>query len=156
MPKKYNPNLPKIHRSYTVSEIAELFGVHKNTVREWLKQGLATADKNRPALILGSELRSFLQLTRRKHKRRCKLGELYCMSCREPRMPAGGMLDYEPASHSKGSVTGLCAVCDSIMYQFATIDKLHQIRQKMEVRIMSPPKRLSDRGECLINSDFKR
>ena len=39
--RKRHPNhrLVKIHRSYTVEEIAELFAIHKNTVRrlgqEW-------------------------------------------------------------------------------------------------------------------------
>ena len=30
----------KIHHNYTVEEIASLFGIHKNTVREWIKAGL--------------------------------------------------------------------------------------------------------------------
>lgn len=28
-----NPRLAKIHRSYTVEEVAGVFGVHRNTVR---------------------------------------------------------------------------------------------------------------------------
>ena len=35
-----NPRLVKIHRNYTVEEIATLFGIHKNTVRDWVKAGL--------------------------------------------------------------------------------------------------------------------
>ncbi len=49
----------KIHRSYTVEEIASLFGVHKNTVREWVKAGLPTCDDKRPMLILGHVVHSF-------------------------------------------------------------------------------------------------
>ena len=50
--QKRHPNhrLVKIHRSYTVEEIAELFGIHKNTVRDWVKGGLATSDDKRPML----------------------------------------------------------------------------------------------------------
>jgi hypothetical protein len=33
-------------------EVASLFGVHKNTVREWVKRGLPTNDDRRPMLIL--------------------------------------------------------------------------------------------------------
>jgi hypothetical protein len=56
-----NPRLVKIHRNYSVEDIARLFGVHKNTVRSWLKQGLAAIDDRRPTLILGRELMRFLQ-----------------------------------------------------------------------------------------------
>ncbi len=36
---KRHPNYRqvKIHRNYTVEEIARLFGIHKNTVRGWVK-----------------------------------------------------------------------------------------------------------------------
>jgi len=37
MAKRLNPNLAKIHRNYTVEEVALLFSVHKNTVRSWVK-----------------------------------------------------------------------------------------------------------------------
>ena len=38
--KRRHPNhrLVKIHRSYTVEEIATLFGVHKNTVSHWVAE----------------------------------------------------------------------------------------------------------------------
>jgi len=45
------------YRNYTVEEIAKLFGVHRNTVRQWVKQGLPTSDRKRPMLILGREYR---------------------------------------------------------------------------------------------------
>lgn len=56
-----NPRLVKIHRSYTIEEIAKLFGVHKNTVRHWMKNGLTATDDKRPMLILGRVLAAFLQ-----------------------------------------------------------------------------------------------
>ena len=46
----------KIHRSYTVDEIARLFGIHKNTVRQWLKSGLPTIDNRRPTMARGADL----------------------------------------------------------------------------------------------------
>jgi hypothetical protein len=44
--RKRHPNhrLVKIHRSYTVEEIAKLYVIHKNTVRRWVKSGLAISD----------------------------------------------------------------------------------------------------------------
>ena len=83
--RRYNPRRAKIHRSYTVEEVARLFEVHKNTVRAWLKSGLQPIDGRRPTLLLGPQLASFLH-ARREHKRqRCRPGELYCFRCRAPR-----------------------------------------------------------------------
>ena len=82
MSKTLNPNLAKIHRSYNVEEIAALFKVHKNTVRSWIKkQGLKTNDDLRPVLILGRNLRVFLQTKKTKHKSKCLPYEMYCMRC---------------------------------------------------------------------------
>ena len=94
--RKRHPNhrLVKIHRSYTVEEIAELFAIHKNTVRNWVKSGLSTSDDKRPMLILGIDLAAFLQARRTKNKRPCRPGEIYCVRCRAPKFPAASMAEY--------------------------------------------------------------
>ena len=56
-----NHRLAKIHRNYTVDEVANLFAVHRNTVRQWIKSGLPTTDSRRPLLILGRDLVAFLK-----------------------------------------------------------------------------------------------
>ena len=92
---RLNPNLAKIHRSYTVEEIARLYGLHRNTVRSWLKGGgLAAIDCDRPVLVQGKVLRAFLEARRTSAKRPCPAGALYCFKCREPRPPALGMADF--------------------------------------------------------------
>ncbi len=95
MPKKLNPNRVKLHRNYTIEETAALLGVHKSTVRSWIKIGLPVCDTKRPILILGRDLRDYLQKRRGMHKQKCKFYELYCMRCRAPKCPAEDMVDYE-------------------------------------------------------------
>ena len=77
--KKINPNCVKIHRNYSVEDIANSLSVHKNTVRGWFKKGLDTIDNNKPALVLGSVLKQFLKGRRMANKRVCKLHEIYCI-----------------------------------------------------------------------------
>jgi len=73
MVRPLNPNLVKIHLNYTVEDIAALFGVHKNTVRIWVKKnGLPVCDDRKPMLILGSELKAFLRQKKAKGKQKCQ------------------------------------------------------------------------------------
>ena len=95
--RKGRPNyrLVKIHRNYTVEDVARLFGKHKNTVRAWVKAGLPTCDSKRPTLILGRELAAYLLERRTKNKQPCQPDEIYCVRCRAPKRPAGDMAEYQ-------------------------------------------------------------
>ena len=68
----HNPNLAKIHRNYTVEEVADLYDVFKGTVRAWIIAGLPVINDKRPMLILGSDLVAFHQSRRMKNKQQCK------------------------------------------------------------------------------------
>lgn len=112
--KKRHPNYRrvKINRNYTVEEIARLFGIHKHTVRHWVKAGLPTCDERRPTLILGQDLTLFLQARREKNRRPCRPGEIYCVRCRSPKSPAGNMADYQPITDTLGNLMAICPDCD--------------------------------------------
>ena len=150
-----NPRLAKIHRNYAVEEIATLFGVHRNTVRAWVKRGLPTSDDRRPMLILGRDLVAFLQAQRAKNKRTCQPGEIYCVRCRAPKAPAGAMADYEALTTTQGNLIGICPECETIIYRRVSLAKLAQIRGKLDITF---PQALRHIGESLqpsVNSDFR-
>jgi len=155
MPKLPNYRRVKIHRSYTVEEIASLLDLHKNSVRTWVKAGLPTCDGQRPMLILGSDLAAYLQARRKKNKRPCKLGEFFCVRCRLPRVPAGGMVDYKPESETNGRLEAICPVCDCIMNRWISLAKWEQICGKTEVTITEASEQVSDRTQPAVNSDFR-
>jgi len=131
--RRPNPRLAKIHRNYTVEEIANLYGVHRNTVREWVKRGLPTSDDKRPMLILGRDLAAFLQARRVKNKRPCQPGEIYCVRCRAPKAPAGDMAEYTSVTETLGNLIAICPDCGSIMNRRVNLAKLEQIRGQMDI-----------------------
>lgn len=150
-----NPRRAKIHRSYTVEEVARLYGVHRNTVRQWIKQGLAVCDDRRPLLILGRELASFLICRRTRNKRPCKPGEVFCVRCRIPQSPALGMADYQPLTATNGNLIGICPQCGGMMYRRVNLARLAEASGNLDVRITQAPERLVESDNSSVNSDFK-
>ena len=150
-----NHRLVKIHRSYTVEEIADLFRLHKNTVRHWVKDGLATIDNKRPMLILGHVLEAFLQTRRSKNKQRCKPGELYCVRCRAPKPPAGDMAEYYPITEKFGNLVAICPDCDAIMNRRVSLIKIEQIQEKLEISFSEAVQHIIDRPSPTVNSDLR-
>lgn len=122
--RKIDARRIKIHRSYTISETAQRLGVHKNTVKAWLRGGLPHIRSPRPILILGHALRHFLGERRAKARKPCPIGHLFCFKCRAPRLPAGRMLDYEPFTKSSGNLKGICEVCETFIYRRVALGKI--------------------------------
>ena len=126
--RRIDPRRIKTHFSYTVEEAADALGVHKNTVRMWIKSGLAVADGRRPTVMSGAAIRAFLENRLKARKSPLKPGEFYCFRCREPEVPA--------ASGGLGTLTGLCPDCEMIMYRRASLATLGAAKGKIDVMIL--------------------
>jgi len=150
-----NPRLAKIHRNYTVDEVASLFGIHRNTVREWVKRGLPTSDDRRPMLILGRALVTFLQAKRAKNKQTCQPGEIYCVRCRTPQAPAGAMAEYQPLTSTLGNLIGICPACDSMMYRRVNLAKLEQVSANLDVTLPQALLHIGESAKPSVNSDLR-
>lgn len=61
MAKRVSAQRVKIHRQYTYEAAADVLGVTPQTVRAWRSAGLVVLDSQKPHLILGHDLKSFLQ-----------------------------------------------------------------------------------------------
>lgn len=145
----------KINRCYTVEEVAELLGKHKNTVRNWIKTGLATIDEKRPVLIHGPGLVEFIKKLRNKNKQTCKLGELYCVRCRVPRFPAEGMAEYTPITEKFGNLSAICPYCDSIMNQRVSLARIEEISANMDITFPKALQHIVESTKPTVNSDLR-
>ena len=130
--------------TYDVTEAAKLLGVHRNTIRRWLKDGLQPIDDRRPLLIHGSHLKAFLSNRRQNRKQACRPGELFCFRCRAPRKPWGGTADVTFRTEKLASLLALCAECETPMYRAVRVADLPSLRSLIDLRTMEP-ERLNDR-----------
>lgn len=133
MAKRYNPNKCKIHRSYTVGEVAVLYSVHKRTVRNWIKSGLFTYREKRPNLILGTDLRMFINNQRKGYKNECEQSEIYCFKCRTPQKPNVKTVEFIKHSNGIGRLFARCNKCDSKMNKYFSLRLINAIRNDLLV-----------------------
>jgi len=133
----------KLHRSYTVDELARTIGVAKGTVRRWLKTGLPHLSDQKPALILGREALAY-RATKKPKKQKCKPGELYCVKCRAPRTPFENMVELMPLKSGAINLRGLCPICATLMHRRAAFAHLDRIKQHFEVSSLGAVPNLKD------------
>ncbi len=129
-----NQQLVKRNRNYSVNDVSNLLGVHKSTVRNWVKtKGLMIIDDRRPMLIVGCDLYSFIKRQKRKNKRKCEAGELFCVKCRIPQMAIGQEIICHPMTPTIGRIEATCLQCSSTMNRFVNISKATKVFTNLKV-----------------------
>jgi len=153
--RKANWRRIKRHRNYTVDEAARVLGVCKGTVRRWVKSGLPALSDKKPHLILGDDLVAFHK-AKAKHRQKCQPHECYCVKCRTPRAPAGGMAEYIPITATNGNLRALCPECESLMHKRVNLEQLAKIRGTLQVSIPQVQTRLVDCPNSSTNEHLAR
>jgi hypothetical protein len=150
--RRINPRQAKLHRSYSVVELAFSLGAHKHTVRAWIKLGLPTADNTRPLLILGSDFQDWWNKRRRTAKRPLKAGQFYCFKCRDPKNPALGMVEYIPTNAVTGNLRAMCATCGTMMHRSARLAAVPSTMPNLDVELREAAPRLRERVHPSLNT----
>ncbi|WAP69946.1 helix-turn-helix domain-containing protein [Jiella pelagia] len=141
MARRPNGRAIKKHRSYAVDEASRALNVHKGTIRRWLKAGLPSMTDQRPALILGADLIAFLD-ARKPKRQRCALHQAFCFTCREPRDPAYGEVEFIASAGGAGMMRALCPVCTTMMHKRLSGADLPKLQAKVAVTIRRADERL--------------
>lgn len=140
MPRLANGRGIRVHWTYTVAEAAVACQVHRNTVRHWIKEGLAVVSDGKPFLIAGRDLKAFLGGRKARRKRPLNAGEFYCLPCHAPKRPAGGLVDYEQASSTTGTLVGLCPDCGRALHRHVSRAGFDTVTQGLDVVTRSAAK----------------
>lgn len=154
--RRVNPHQVKRNRCYTAGELAARLNVHKNTVHNWQRDGLAAIDKGRPALFHGDAVRAFLIARNASRKRPCPAGTLYCFRCRVPRSPALEMVDYVELKPGAGNLHALCATCGTSMHRRVRRAAFDATMPGIDIQIREAPSRLFGSLDPSLNCDFER
>ena len=160
--KHPNPNLVKIHLTYSVDEIARRLSISKGTVRRWLKTGLESVDGPGMTIVRGAVLRGFLRQRRENAKRPCGPGFLYCLRCRMPKEPTDRKADLVCSGPSTGRATGsgnlrgICPDCAALMFRRVSIGRLDAVRGKLEITLPEALSRLRAIPSRSLNGDLSK
>jgi hypothetical protein len=119
-------NVRRIRRdfSYSIQEIAELFALHPNAVRRWLKEGLRRIDGQKPHLVHGSNLIDFLAQRQKQRKRHCEPGEMFCCRCRAPRLPRADTVTIDTVNARHSMIRGICELCGTKMNRGVLVERI--------------------------------
>jgi hypothetical protein len=148
-----NPRRVKIHRPYTVEQLAAVLTVHKNTIRRWTKDGLRPIDDRRPSMFRGADAIAFLYSKRQAAKRRCAPGEIYCLPCRVPKSPAGLVADLYIKCSTVGWLEAICPTCSRMLYRRVNPTRIDLVRGNLEIAVRQGETRIADRAKPFSNGD---
>lgn len=151
--KRIDPRRAKLHRSYSVVELADVLGVHKHTVRDWLAKGLPAIDDAKPVLVLGSDFQCWWGKQRKAAKRPCQPGQLYCFKCREPKKPALGMVEYAYINAATGNLKALCETCGTMMHRRTLLGDIATKMPGLDVQITRASPSIVERAQPSPNCD---
>ena len=151
--RKYNTRRISLKISYSVQEIAELFGIHKNAALNWIKAGLKIIDQKKPYLINGADLVEFLNMRQKKRKHKCKPDEFYCFKCRLPRKPLLGSIQITPRNIHRLKITAKCSACLTRVFKEGSAKKRAEIEQNY-ASVLQPQEHIIGCKEVSTNSDI--
>ena len=127
--RKFNPRLVQSNTSYSVGEVAQLFGVGETAVRYWIKSGLKVIDNKTPIMIHCQDLKAFLINKQKAGKKKCNQDEMFCFSCREPRKILENAVILICQNAQTLHLKGRCKNCESFMTRKYALNKLAEINR---------------------------
>ncbi|PWE31366.1 hypothetical protein DDZ14_13485 [Maritimibacter sp. 55A14] len=116
----------KLHRSYTLEQLADLSGVTIGTVRRWCKAGLPCLTDARPFLVEGRKFKLFHAEKLAVAKTKLQPFEVYCLGCKKPRVPQPGLVDFEPMGATRARIMAICPACTRMTRRIIRRDDLRK------------------------------
>jgi hypothetical protein len=153
--RRYPVSRIKQANCYDPHEIARLFGIHPNTVRHWLKDGLHAIDGRRPTLVHGTALRTFIFERQQARRQKCGPSEFFCFRCRAPRTAWGNAADVAIYTEKIAKLTALCCVCETGMHRTIRRADIPKIGALIDLQPMAS-ERIRESPDAIPNCHFEK
>lgn len=150
MAKRSTYRLVKTHRSYKVDEVSRLLIVCKATVRCWITNGLPVMQGQKPAMIMGADLKEFLK-SRSKPKQKCALDECRCFKCKSNQKVAFGEAEIIFDQSSTPNMRGLCSICTTVMHKRISKARIPEIKAILQITFKQADAPIIDRTQPRLN-----
>lgn len=157
MNRNHNPRLVRGRRSYSLAEIAKIYGTHVHTVHRWTKEGLPVlCRETKPYLVMGADVRAFLTDSAKKRKQPLGADEFYCARCRKPRKsrPEDRLLKMtgrKLGAFQQVIIRGICEICGTKLNRFSSDRGLSNIPSFTEAH-----KGLTGGEDTFVNGDMRK
>lgn len=115
MTRSYKNVRTKKHFVYNVDDLVQLFGVHKNTVSNWVTEGLLPSDQAIPYVFNGTEVKRFHDARRLGSKGKLRTGEFKCFKCKNRVVPEPPSISVDISKSGFFCVWGACPICACVV-----------------------------------------
>lgn len=69
--------------TYGSNDVLRLYGVCRNTLNNWIRNGLTVAGGGRQQYFRGADLNAFHKIHADRRKKTCTIDEVYCVACKK-------------------------------------------------------------------------
>lgn len=135
MGKNYNIRLIKHRESYSLKQISEVLKVHQRTVQEWRHEGLKTISNEKPFLVMGYDLKEFLNKKLKSRKTKLVVNQFYCTKCRQAVASEKDEVHIISLNKTIGKqgfkglmIKGVCQKCGTKLNKFSHDGKLEELK----------------------------
>lgn len=118
MSRSYKHARPKKHRVYEIEDVLELFDISRNTLSNWVTNGLRPSAGKWRQIFQGAELIRYHNARRQSVSVTLRPGQFYCLGCKAPTP----VLDQTTKSNLEGLAVALagaqCPTCGKTVRKF--------------------------------------
>jgi hypothetical protein len=126
--KIFHSRKAKRDRTYNRAEVMHLYGVTRNTVTNWIDEGLVTVPGH-PVLFRGEDLNAFHQARRVGARRNCSPGEFLCFHCKKVSSLKGQDAEVHWHRDHAGTLGWSCPACGKPNETFQSLSQVQNLEE---------------------------